>query len=82
MINDDIVVYINGEPFACSASTKLFDILIYLDFNIDLVAVEYNAKIIPKFAVSTILLKDHDTIEVVTIVGGGLIYNLVDRLFN
>nr|YP_009294140.1 thiamine biosynthesis protein S [Hildenbrandia rubra]AOM67382.1 thiamine biosynthesis protein S [Hildenbrandia rubra] len=71
MINKDILIHINGEPFVCSAAMKLVDILIYLDFDIKLVTIEYNSKIILQSDLSTILLKSHDSVEVVTIVGGG-----------
>lgn len=71
MINEDILVHINGEPFVCSASMKLIDLLSYLDFNIKLVAIEYNTQILSNPALSKIVLKHSDNIEVVTIVGGG-----------
>nr|YP_009296688.1 hypothetical protein Apop_138 [Apophlaea sinclairii]AOM65828.1 hypothetical protein Apop_138 [Apophlaea sinclairii] len=72
MVNKDILVYVNGEPFVCSYSIKLADLLSYLDFNTELTTIEYNGEIIFKIKLPTICLKQNDRIEIVTIVGGGV----------
>ena len=46
-------------------------LLIYLDFNIDLVAVEYNKEILDNSHFDNIFMQPRDSIEVITIVGGG-----------
>lgn len=71
MLNHDIIVQINGESFTCSPSMKLIDVLLYLDFDLRFVAVEYNSKIVSRLMLQTINLKHEDKLEVITIVGGG-----------
>lgn len=71
MFNHDIIVQVNGESFTCSSSMKLIDLLLYLDFDIRFVAVEYNSKIVSRLMLQTINLKHEDKLEVITIVGGG-----------
>ena len=71
MINQDIVVYINGEPFVCSTPMKLIDLVQYLNFNLDLIVIEYNKEILSSTNLSTVLLQHMDMIEVITVVGGG-----------
>lgn len=64
-------VCINGEIFNCLASMSLQDILLYLNFNLNLVIVEYNQQIINREEWSNIFLNIHDSLEVITITGGG-----------
>lgn len=64
-------VMINGEPFNCLQSMSLYDLLIYLDFDIDRVIVEYNNKVITNSLFHNISMNNHDKLEVITIVGGG-----------
>lgn len=71
MSNHDIVVQVNGESFTCAHSMRLIDLLLYLDFDIRFVAVEYNSKIVSRLMLQTINLKHNDKLEVITIVGGG-----------
>ena len=71
MINQDITVYINGEPFVCTTPIKLIDLIQYLDFNLDLIVIEYNKEILSSPNLSTVLLQHMDTVEIITVVGGG-----------
>lgn len=71
MFNHDIIIQVNGESFTCPPSMKLIDLLLYLDFDIRFVAVEYNSKIVSRLMLRTINLKHKDKLEVITIVGGG-----------
>lgn len=64
-------IFVNGEPFNCIQAMSLKDLLDYLDFDTELVAVEYNAEIIAFHEFDDIILKSQDRIEVITIVGGG-----------
>lgn len=64
-------VCINGEVFNCCSSMSLQDILIYLNFNVNLVIVEYNKKIVHQEEWSNICLSVNDSVEVITIAGGG-----------
>ena len=64
-------VMINGEPFNCHLSMSLADVLIYLDFNIENIIVEYNKTVVNHNAFDNLILQNLDKIEVITIVGGG-----------
>lgn len=66
-----ITVNINGSPYSCKSQMTLHDLVIYLNFNLDLVAVEYNQQMISNGYWRNIQLKNEDKIEIVTIVGGG-----------
>ena len=66
-----LTIFINGEPFNCDSGMSLHDILIYLRININLVIIEYNYSILKKQDFSNLYVKDNDTIEVISIVGGG-----------
>lgn len=71
MNNKYNTILINGEPFNCLQSMSLYDLLIYLDFDIDRVIVEYNSKVISNYQFNDISIHNHDKLEVITIVGGG-----------
>nr|UNJ16366.1 thiamine biosynthesis protein S [Boldiaceae sp.] len=68
---EKIIIKINGEPFSCIVNTPLAKLLEYLDFDLRLVIVEHNAQIITKEKFQSINIKDQDSIEIVTMVGGG-----------
>ena len=63
-------VFVNGEAFNCLGSMSLRDLLIYLDFDVSRVVVEYNSKIIMNCHLNNIFINNHDKLEVITIVGG------------
>nr|YP_009257624.1 conserved hypothetical plastid protein Ycf40 [Coeloseira compressa]ANH09707.1 conserved hypothetical plastid protein Ycf40 [Coeloseira compressa] len=73
MNNVDVynTIFINGKPFKCINTMSLKDLLIYLGFNIDLIVVEYNKKVISSIVFNQIFLNHHDCLEVITIAGGG-----------
>lgn len=71
MLTNYILIHINGEPLNCLPSLSLEDLLIYLDFNLSSILVEYNKSIIQITAFNRIMIKPGDRIEVLTIVGGG-----------
>nr|ARW60697.1 thiamin biosynthesis protein S [Polysiphonia sp.] len=64
-------IFINGDPFNCDSSMSLHDILNYLDININNVIVEYNNDIVNKVEFNYVFFKPHDSIEIISIVGGG-----------
>nr|YP_009297846.1 thiamine biosynthesis protein S [Kumanoa americana]AOM67580.1 thiamine biosynthesis protein S [Kumanoa americana] len=66
-----ITIEINGEPFNCSSSMSLQDIINYLGLNSTGVLLEYNKQIISDQHLSNIFLKSNDQLEILTIVGGG-----------
>lgn len=64
-------VFINGQAFNCSNEMSLKDLLLYLDFNLNLIAVEYNKQVLTNDSFHQIFLSPRDQIEIITIVGGG-----------
>lgn len=66
-----ITVFINSEPFNFNDFMSLKDLLLYLNFNLHVVIVEYNKEIVTDSNYDNIFLKTNDSIEVITIVGGG-----------
>jgi len=66
-----ITVYINGKPFNCRLFMNIKDLLLYLNFDLDLIVIEYNRQVIDISQYSNTFLKMNDSIEVITIVGGG-----------
>ena len=61
---------INGETKQINAAT-VRELLVSLALDKQAVAVEVNRKVVPKKLHETTPLKDGDTIELVTLVGGG-----------
>lgn len=64
------MVKINGEMLDAAGKTVL-QLLTEMQCSSQRVAVEYNAKILPKQQYAETILKDGDNIEVVRFVGGG-----------
>nr|YP_010619751.1 thiamin biosynthesis protein S [Tayloriella tenebrosa]WAX03764.1 thiamin biosynthesis protein S [Tayloriella tenebrosa] len=64
-------IFINGDPFNCDFSMSLSDILRYLDIDVNNVIIEYNNDIINKIQFNSLFFKPQDSIEIITIVGGG-----------
>lgn len=71
MFMNYILIQLNGKPFNCLPSCSLKDILLYLDFDLDTIVVEYNSEVIHDSVLDTIVLVAGDKVEVLTIVGGG-----------
>lgn len=64
-------ITVNGKPEPLTEGTTILDLLTALGVQTPLVAVEQNRAIVPKAQHAETLLQDGDTIEVVTLVGGG-----------
>lgn len=65
-------IFVNGQPFNCLNDMSLKDVLLYLDFNIDTIIVEYNkSQILRSNSFESFYLKNNDSLEIITIVGGG-----------
>lgn len=71
MINQYILIYLNGKPFNCRKNLLLKDLLDYLDVNISSSVIEYNRQIVQNLLLDRINLCEGDKIEIVSIVGGG-----------
>lgn len=70
-MNNYITIFVNGQPFNCKCSMSLKDLLLYLNFDLNLIIVEYNKDVINQFDYDKLLLSMNDYIEVITVVGGG-----------
>ncbi len=64
------MVKINGEQKAVEGMS-IFTYLQSENYNIQRVAVECNGSIVPKSQYETFMLKENDSLEVVSFVGGG-----------
>ena len=71
MNNEYLKITINGQPFNCYASMSIEDVLIYLNINLHQVIIEYNRKVINALDFNKILVQEGDSLEIITIVGGG-----------
>lgn len=63
--------FLNGEWYYSKEDLSLFDVITYFNYNDSLLVLEYNSLICNKLKWKETIIKDHDTIEIVTIVGGG-----------
>lgn len=64
-------VQINGERRSCAAGLTLEALLVELGYRPQLVVVEFNGAIVPRRLWNEQPVRDGDSLEVVTIVGGG-----------
>nr|YP_009511754.1 Thiamine biosynthesis protein [Melanthalia intermedia]AXI97631.1 Thiamine biosynthesis protein [Melanthalia intermedia] len=77
MINKNITnkhyntIFVNGQAFNCTRCMSLKDLLIYMEFDLNLVIIEYNKKVIHYNNFDHIFFKPQDKVEVITIAGGG-----------
>nr|YP_009314205.1 Thiamin biosynthesis protein S [Izziella formosana]SCW22459.1 Thiamin biosynthesis protein S [Izziella formosana] len=71
MLKVDFNIRINGEPFHCTQSMTVCDLLVYLGIDVDSIIVEYNKNILDMSDLEGIILQDSDEIEIITLVGGG-----------
>jgi thiamine biosynthesis protein ThiS len=62
---------INGEPVALPSECSVADLLRERQLDRAPCAVEVNRKIVPKRQHAEHTLRDGDTVEIVTLVGGG-----------
>jgi sulfur carrier protein len=66
-----ITVTINGSPIELERPLSIRDLLASVDVPPNYLAVEINAEVVPRAEHATHLVADGDTVEVVTLVGGG-----------
>ena len=66
-----INIQVNGEFHTCEAQTSLPELLIQLELNPRLIAVEYNGEILHRQYWDSTQMQSGDRLEIVTIVGGG-----------
>jgi thiamine biosynthesis protein ThiS len=65
--------FLNGQEYSTSTQDNitLLELIIYFDYNTSLLVLEYNNLISNKEDWNDIFVTNSDTIEIVTIVGGG-----------
>ena len=66
-----MVITINGKSEEIKMQANLYELLLSKGLCLDNLVVEYNSLIVPKQKWQEIILKENDTIEVVSFVGGG-----------
>lgn len=66
-----INIQVNGETQSCDAELLLPDLLVQLELNPRLIAVEYNGEILHRQYWDNTKMQSGDRLEIVTIVGGG-----------
>lgn len=66
-----ITFFLNGEEYYCTKTITLSELLEYLTYQSSLFVIEYNNFICHKNKWNKILIQRNDTIEIITIVGGG-----------
>ena len=64
-------IHVNGERLELPFNSNIKDLIAYLGFKNQRIAVEVNELIIPKSKHSTFLLSNNDKVEVINAVGGG-----------
>ena len=67
-----ISVLINGQSNNIAEGTSLLTLLEKLDIDPGRVAVEYNMEIVNKSNFNDTVLKENDTLEIITFVGVGI----------
>ena len=64
-------IHVNGERLELPFNSNIKDLVVFLGFQNQRIALEVNELIIPKSKYSTFLLNDNDKVEVINAVGCG-----------
>ncbi len=64
-------INVNGDKKECPTGSSLSKLLESLDIDNRYIAVELNHKIVPRTQFSEKILQENDSLEIVTLVGGG-----------
>ena len=70
-MSDQIIFFFNGNEYYTKTLITLEDLLSYFDYKSSIFVVEYNQFICNKNKWKNIKINPNDTIEIITIVGGG-----------
>ncbi len=62
---------VNGKVIPLEENQSLLDFLLDRNYDLRLIAVELNGKIVPKSSYKDVILKNEDKLEIVSFVGGG-----------
>lgn len=63
--------FLNGNEYFINSNRTLFEIIKYFNYNESLLILEHNKLICNRRYWNTIVIKNKDKIEILTIVGGG-----------
>jgi thiamine biosynthesis protein ThiS len=63
--------FLNGEEYFIDQNINLLNMIQYFNYDQSLLVLEHNKFICSKKNWSTLFIENNDTIEIVTIVGGG-----------
>jgi len=63
--------FLNGQKYSTDHNLTILELITYFNYNTSLLVLEYNNFISEKKNWSKTLINNNDTIEIVTIVGGG-----------
>ena len=63
--------FFNGEKYFIDQNVTILELIQYFNFNTYFLVLEYNTFICKRDSWSTIVIKNQDQIEIITIVGGG-----------
>ena len=66
-----ITFFLNGEEYYSTKKITLSELIEYFAYQSSLFVIEYNNFICHKNKWNNILIQKNDTIEIITIVGGG-----------
>ena len=64
-------IIVNGEKIELPLQSNIEDLIVFLGYQKQRVAIEINELIIPKSKHSSYLLEDQDKVEIINAVGGG-----------
>lgn len=70
-MENKITFFFNGEQYYLIKTISLDQLIKYFNYQSTLFVVEYNSFICNKTKWNEILIQKNDTIEIITIVGGG-----------
>jgi thiamine biosynthesis protein ThiS len=63
--------FLNGQQYFTESKITLLDLITYFNYKSSLFVIEYNNSICNKKKWNQIQIKNNDSIEIVSIVGGG-----------
>ena len=64
-------ILVNSKKISLPDDSNIEDLIVYLGYQNQRIAIEINESIIPKSNYSSFLLKELDKVEVINAVGGG-----------
>ena len=70
-MSNSIYFFLYGQKYCTGSNLTILEIVQYFNYNTSLLVLEYNNLICDKKNWNKFSIKNHDKIEIVTIVGGG-----------